>query len=482
LLVAGIDVYCEKITEQDLRDSCFRKVGLVTGIADTCGKIGENQDYRDECYKYSAEKNSEQETCALVLDSVMRDACYLKVADLLNDNSFCDKVSTRLTEEGHNRDLCILAAANVTGDQCAQMLGEVDRAACFARATNIPNLEVNCDAFSDSNSIANCKKWVVKYSGDVSTCYELDSAETATCISGAVDGNVTLTMCQTITGFYIDTRNTCYKKLALQENDESYCDNVSGSSQIRLACQTDVAVAKLDKTICPTRTDARDDCISKIALATKNFSTCESISTDRSYINCFTDIAIDLDSSEICARAERTNLRLLPYTGADYCYNDYAISIKDANPCRKINFSSLRNNCLEIIETCIDEDSVCNEAVCSYSNDTDCLKPGQCTTTIECEDGKFSTINTCVNNICKSTLITSCTAGDHYCPSNCTYVGNPEAENNTDADCLQPCTLAGGEICAEGTVCPGSNTVPSLDVQCCELHEEEGQTYCEIEE
>ncbi|MFH1391049.1 MAG: hypothetical protein ABIH20_01930 [Candidatus Diapherotrites archaeon] len=453
------DSICGKIELTIVREECLSTVGLETHNASTCGKIISSQAKRDACYDNAGRNNEDYETCEKIFDSTTRDSCYIDVADSTSDYSFCDSVSLRKTSEGIQRDLCYEASGEqLSGEICAIITDKEFRAECFEDATDKPSIKIDCTIFEDTNSVNNCTNWYAAYSGDISFCYNLESDEIEQCLQDSITANPNVENCKEIQNAHYKTRNKCYKEAALSEADENICENITGNSRLKKDCILEIAIAKEDVDLCFELSAAdigdKDDCISEIAAQTNDYTLCEKISTDRAYYKCYANIALGFNAPEICGQATRSNLVSLPYDGTQHCYKEYAVQTEDAEICENITFSSFEQECKDAVEIeliCQDFDGVCDKDYCDMSNDVDCIPGFSCTSNADCGDGKVSTSDSCntTTKRCVYTQITECKGGDRYCPSNCTYEGNPDAEilnestgaTNEDNDCIDPTLL-----------------------------------------
>ncbi|MCR4369205.1 MAG: hypothetical protein NUV67_04840 [archaeon] len=496
--VSGNDAHCAIIADLELKSECFRDIGIKNRNAEICGKILADQEYRDECFDSVARANSDQKACASVFAPDTRDQCYLAVAQRTRTTSFCHLVSPSRENGTYLRDSCYKASGTVLlGEVCAVLLDENKRAECFEDARDIPidAGAINCGSFSDTNSERNCNYWLGSYAGDFNACYELSGATFTNCMNNAVKVSPTAEKCGLIKNSDYDLRNECYKNAAITALDENQCDNILSNSRVREKCLLEIGVAKNDEIICQTigRSNItwKHECLERIAVKTGDYELCSKISTDRDYVDCYAQVALSFGAPELCDFAERENLKLLPYEGKYYCYNNYAIDAKSQRACDKIKYKDLRQSCtdgVEIALLCNDNDDVCDEDFCTYTTDNDCKSPDYCISSADCNDGRVTTKDTCnfAENTCIYTNITECIDNDRYCPSICTYTGDIFASvvnettglTNEDSDCLAPCLIAGGEVCDEGTTCNPGYGVSAQEAQCCEINEETDEPYC----
>tara|TARA_Y100000310_G_C20689137_1_gene821049 strand:+ start:2125 stop:4245 length:2121 start_codon:yes stop_codon:yes gene_type:complete len=461
------DSICGKIEVITVREECLSEVGLETNNASTCAKIISSQEKRDECYDNSGRINKASDTCANIFNSTTRDGCYISVAGSTSDYSFCNSVSLRKTSEGIQRDLCYEASGEqLNGEICATIVSEEFRAECFQDATNTPSVRIDCNSFEDTNSINNCTNWYASYSGDITLCYDLESDEIEACLIESITTNPNVYNCGEIQNAHYKVRNDCYKETAISELDENICQSITGNSRLKKECVKEIAIAKEDVDLCfGLNTGDKDDCISKIAAQTNDFTLCEKISTDRAYFKCYVNIALGFDAPEICEKAERSELRIHPYTGMEHCYKEYAIQTQDTEICDRITYSFFTQECKDAVEVelvCQDFDGVCDRNYCNIENDVDCIRGFSCQSNSDCNDNKVSTNDSCntTTKICTYTPIEGCINNDNYCSTQCTFIGDPDAiiqdpntgETNEDDDCIDP-----NELCLTDANCDDSD-------------------------
>ncbi len=106
----------------------------------------------------------------------------------------------------------------------------------------------------------------------------------------------------------------------------------------------------------------------------------------------------------------------------------------DGNPCT-INFcvGNQERKCQQFNITTCGEDDGCCPKDCTYKKDDDCPYY-ECVNNSMCNDSIQETTDTCVNHVCKHTLITECINQDDVCPNNCFFTHNKE-EPLQDLDC-----------------------------------------------
>ena len=96
-----------------------------------------------------------------------------------------------------------------------------------------------------------------------------------------------------------ETKRYCYEEMAIHFKDETYCQ--------RDECFADVAVAKLDPTLCEKiKNDLmiKNGCYGGIAVTTGDTSTCEKISCSKRIEECYSNTAQAKKDQTICEKIQ----------------------------------------------------------------------------------------------------------------------------------------------------------------------------------
>ena len=344
---ANDDATCTKISNVFLANQCHASVAASARNISACFKITD-EIFRDECAKGIAESDKSGVECGLIYDPAKRNDCYINVAGSTNDNSFCEKIGTRKDSKGFERDRCYFAAQDPPkGEHCFFLLDDELRRECFLSAPNTADANVSCEGIADETSKNNCLFWVGTTRLEVSVCKELPYFQANECIDKLLEGNPGVEQCALLKG--IDLINSCYHKAALDTNSDAVCAKISGKPPLEDTCYMDLAVKKSDGEICKNMRlnnfSGRDSCFSEIAVKNKDYAVCEYVTIDTGYYTCFAQVAASLDVPEICEKAKRTRLKVLPYPPSLYCYEEYAVQKEDPVACSFIKVPNERNQC-----------------------------------------------------------------------------------------------------------------------------------------
>ncbi len=359
--VTHSDTTCGKISKPMQVNTCLNDAALATKKPEICLKILDPR-YRDECIKPIAESNKSQEQCELLFDSTKRNDCYINVTGANKNDEFCQKIGERQDALGFERDRCYFASNGAMhGEKCFLLLGDGVRRQCFLDATNVADKNVMCEKNIDTPSAENCIFWYATTRLEVSQCQKLPYAQGLNCVAKILAGTPGVEQCRAFAD--LNESNLCYYKAAIDGNNESPCTQIEGVPLDKDICFNDIAIQKLDIEICKNlrinNFSGRDACFSKIATDTKDYAACEYVTADKGYYKCFSGVAIGLNVPEICGKAERDQLKTLPYHPREYCYLQYAVDKPDSIGCSYINAPVMRNGCYFKYVEATDDEKAC---------------------------------------------------------------------------------------------------------------------------
>lgn len=460
---------CGKVYDFSMKAQCLAAIAKALNKTEICKQIIANQPIKDSCILETARQNLTLDECASIFDPGVRDNCYISIAQAKQDSAYCDRVSDRKTPEGFARDVCYKKSQPLLkAGQCLSLVDSTAMVNCFKDANTDFDRDVDCSQTTDENSLYSCRRFSAIANHDVSACYKLSKDDVDNCITRIISGTAKEGECAMIRNYV--SRNDCYRDIALTTPNTDACGKIEGDAASRDKCFADAAGVSGNPEVCSgikaNNISGKDACFYSVALSKQEYAACEKIQTDAKYVECFSEIALTFTSPDVCNESERKRLRLLPYAGKEYCFEQYALKVNDPKVCDKISLSSPRQECKDrvaLLKVCVNGDGVCDER-CDFRNDSDCKSPFYCASTAECNDYRVSTIDECVNNSCKHTPITKCVGGDNYCPQICTFVGNKNAliidqttkQTNEDSDCLQSCAEKGGFVCPDEKACTGT--------------------------
>lgn len=95
---------CEGISDDSMKDKCYRDVAYETYSGDVCDNIA-SEDLRDDCYDYIAMNTFDEALCKR--KSSGKDGCLREVAGLKDDEAICEDIDSE-----DNRYWCLAVAKN----------------------------------------------------------------------------------------------------------------------------------------------------------------------------------------------------------------------------------------------------------------------------------------------------------------------------------------------------------------------------------
>lgn len=348
-LITKDEVLCGKMTDRAKKNSCLEVVGKATNKMELCRIIQENSKVFDSCADPVARANASREECNSVIDKKTRDGCLSFVAEKQGDTKTCGDISPSFDGQSYARDKCYeVADKNKAGETCFLLLGKPAREKCFLNAANVPDKNTGCDAFADTESLNSCYYWVGSKTKNPEVCYRIDANKLSSeCAEKIVSAPPSDSVCGEITDYR--AKNRCLINAALDTNSVETCSTITSEPGARNNCLKKVAIKTEDASACEkiARNDrtTRDECFSGVALDSKTPEFCEKVYDDNAYYTCFSKIALNYSQPSICGLAKRTEFNSLPYSGSEYCYNNYAVKKKEPLVCEKIIVPSLRENC-----------------------------------------------------------------------------------------------------------------------------------------
>jgi hypothetical protein len=95
-------ILCDKIEDQNNKDSCYRQIGVALNNYGICDKI-HHQTEKDRCYESVAVALNDYDKCDKIHHQTKKDYCYEMIGITLKNYTMCDKVQTP-----HTKDECYL--------------------------------------------------------------------------------------------------------------------------------------------------------------------------------------------------------------------------------------------------------------------------------------------------------------------------------------------------------------------------------------
>ncbi len=185
--------------------------------------------------------------CEIMKNNLLQETCYGNLADLKNELDLCDNIADPSTKEG-----CILVVAinTLNTDACSKITNREKSNICLKDiAVNNSNSEL-CKNINEDNLADECYSSIGVTTRDVNLCDKVTNA---------------------------DKKINCYSTIGVAGNSVLTCEKIKSK----------------------TNPFARDICIGKIAVNTKNLTLCSSLKWNDTKKTCiaFTNDAISKASS-----------------------------------------------------------------------------------------------------------------------------------------------------------------------------------------
>jgi len=338
-------------------DDCVKAVALASGKVGDCARISAEA-LKTNCYYDLGIKFNEKEACKKIsasTDLAERDDCFKQVAKELADLNLCLQISFSVVEGLHTRDECIKEVAGSTrnGWICKNFLNTTEKFDCFESLAKTNLIAGHCLELRelDANRADDCLDFVARALQDLNVCELIsDENQSALCIEfieGFVAEDAPCAEKATL-----EEKNSCYYNEAIENNDGNACGKIDGDHTLQDACFAEVAEATGNAELCaeilPDEKRKIDNCYHAVGLATKDIELCENLFLDDTYLDCYSEIAIDLESYSLCEAVSREHVNSYSiYPTKDLCYKNYALSTGDLSVCELITNSALKQACLD---------------------------------------------------------------------------------------------------------------------------------------
>lgn len=292
---------CEVLSDQQEATLCFVQVAKETKNAGICSK----------------------------LDSGFKEECFFQVATAKGDESLCRKTY----EEAECQKIVIknVAQKTLNAGKCYQLV----------------------EKFDDYYEAADCVSFVAAEKKDEKLCEELAPGYGKVqeeCFARLAMASNNILLCEKAIGSQLDDK--CYQTLLNNNSDPvklcqeleglafTYCvDNLDCEvNKNKEACADFVFKTRNDPNFCEHQlnTAKRTDCYTRVALERDSLELCLRTEVKP----CITNLAIDKENPSIC------NLGI-DYDADGNCYTNYALAFKDHQFCNRINDDFQKGECLK---------------------------------------------------------------------------------------------------------------------------------------
>jgi hypothetical protein len=289
--------------------------------------------------------------CPDLLDSVMRDNCYLNkvTTGALKDVSICYKIS-----DDKLRDRCIYMLALENIELCPQIsAASINlRDDCFYAHAESTGMESTCFRIRDPELLKKCQGAIAQ-----KLCGGLGDYEKTLCLA-------IKTQTPALCANDVNHSQDCYFDVAMNLSDTSACGKLENQAT-RRACE--VIITKnyglCDMFEFNTSSDA---CYKLVAVELDNYTLCDKTVT-ATYINdCHEALAIQDNAPSLCGD-------MVSELRRNQCYANVASKHISPEVCAKITEPGIRDRCrLEIAKATVDP-SVCSLVENNYQRNYQCF-------------------------------------------------------------------------------------------------------------
>lgn len=244
------------------------------------------------CLVDYAEQHRDSSICEIIQSEIYKDECYNDVGILTNDIELCKKMVSRLWRSG--KGLCFKKiAVNLTDEKiCEHISDEGQRDGCYRDVASITKSETTCEKIIPEWSRKECIK---DSRGFPPECWGKDY-----CIIDYAEQYEDSEVCDLIHRELI--REGCRSKVAVLTNNINLCREITSGVgwQTRDLCFKTIAINLADETICKHISDTgkpspqsqyifKDKCYDEIAELTKHKTVCDKITNEKLREECIKD-------------------------------------------------------------------------------------------------------------------------------------------------------------------------------------------------
>lgn len=261
------------VAQKATNDNEGMSIALHSGAISDCEEIKYDDELKQLCEDQinyaNAVKANDESGCDLISDAILKELCqnkaYFTMGIESQDPSVCEKI-TDTGMKANCLDQITAAVAKDSGsiEDCNQIGSDQLKENCTdnvnLKTAATTNDATACDNLSSVSLIEQCKS-------TVNQNIEVAAASEAAAVSKKTikSNQELLAICETLDGSQeADCKNTVYPKIALDEKDLSYCDNISDAT-LAAACKTEQG-------------QAIDEYYLRSSIASKDKGVCENIS------------------------------------------------------------------------------------------------------------------------------------------------------------------------------------------------------------
>ncbi len=359
--------YCADIMDSVKKNNCQKETVLNREKITECMDIEAGSTERNDCLKELAVLQSNTAACELIEDQLTRDECFKEIAVKLESYFLCGSVSKTLVAGNYLRDLCYSEILEKKKDLeiCGRFLEQEKEMKCLHEmAEELKDFGV-CGGIEADENRFECISNVAAVTADPDACMEIPGkALQQKCLILVAESSATsIETCLQI--FSHIERNNCLYDIGTSQMDVNACMEIT-DRDLQTGCLWMIATATNDTEVCEKiRFDMKmkqNECFKEVAVSSYEMEGCDKIGSRDLYIECYSDIARELQDTGICENVTKKFFQE-KNIARDDCYYYYALGTADTEICELILSQSLKDKCYYdyFVET--DDDSVCDEIV-----------------------------------------------------------------------------------------------------------------------
>lgn len=321
---------CDSISNKIVMYECYSELGIQDDDASSCLEIpiGENNKLRSSCLKSVAINTSDMNICVNInffsIDEVVvRDSCISNFYESLQDESFCSNIFKSSSKQD-----CLTAVAK-----------------------NKNSIEI-CQSLSDEDAVDDCLLYLADELGNFDGCeLIIDEFKNSDCLASEVDSLIGMDFCNTYETN--SEKNNCIKDLAVEEDNLEFCELIEGDFDIESECYKEMAELRDDSLLCrkilASNFSLIDECNYNVAVSIKETELCENILSPPKYLDCFAEIANELDEVSICnAPRNKVISSYSNYNISNLCIMEFSIKSNSTDFCDRITQDEVKVACNDL--------------------------------------------------------------------------------------------------------------------------------------
>lgn len=307
--------------QQESKD--YYERAISQGDLSLCDKIQMGYSQSD-CYYHIFKASRDPSLCESVQDQFQQSRCYRIIAGNLNDLSVCDKIVNARSEKAR----CYREVAqNLNDISICYLIEHVDeQGKCYSHLQDELDDPVVCEETKSSWFKKNeCYKAIALNREDVSFCEKMESGSLRdSCYQVLAQKFDALSLCDEMETVDVEyrygtSRNLCYHEVAHHLNDLSICDKI-------------------------TNQEIKWSCYRWIGWQLKDLSICDRIELQQEKDICYSNVGSELADSAICDQITQHQF------SKDTCYRNVAQRLQEKSLCNRIQNESTRRNCRSAID------------------------------------------------------------------------------------------------------------------------------------